>query len=265
MGEAIVMEVDDGVARLTFNRPATRNAIDLAGMQRLGDLLIELASAEAVRCMLVTGAGGSFCSGADLGQGEEEEFGDPRHASLMMHATARVIRALVGSPVAVVAAVPGPAAGVGASIALACDLVVASDDAYFLLPFTGIGLVPDGGATATVAASIGRARALRLALRGERLTAQAAYEAGLVAAVCTADELMVTAEEWATDLANGPRAAIARTKALINDASLAGLGDALDRETAEQIPMLASADFREGVAAFRERRPPVFRGVGKQV
>ncbi|MBD8605418.1 enoyl-CoA hydratase/isomerase family protein [Aeromicrobium sp. CFBP 8757] len=158
----------------------------------------------------------------------------------------------------IIARVVGSAAGVGASIAFACDLVVASRRSFFLLPFTGNGLLPDGGATLTVAASIGRARALRLALLRERLTAPAAFDAGLIATVCEESEIDRLVRDWAAQLAGGATTALSRTKAAINSSTLGGLAAALHRETEEQLPLLVSADHREGVKAFFEHRPPEF-------
>lgn len=255
--DAVRLAAADGVAVVTINRPKVRNAVDLATMRQLADLFEQLEGRADVRAVLLTGSGGSFCAGADLGAGVEE-FADPANAAAMMEAIGRAITALVRSRLPYVAAVDGPAAGVGASLAFACDLVVASRPAYFLLPFTGIGLIPDGGATSTVAASIGRARAMRMALRRERLSAPDALAAGLIAAVCEPEELEATARAWAEELNNGPQAAIALTKALVNEQTLGGLEHALRRESQVQVERLASADFREGATAFLERRPAVY-------
>jgi enoyl-CoA hydratase len=259
--EPILIEASDGVARLTLNRPDRRNALDLAAMRNFAERLDRLGQERDVRCLVLTGAGGAFCSGADLpdttaGFPERVENGE------MLAAVGRVVTSLTKSPFPVIAEVAGPAAGVGASIALACDLVIASRSAYFLLPFTGIGLVPDGGATLTVAASIGRARAMRLALLQERFSASSAFDAGLIAVVCEADELELRVAAMARTLAGGPTRALARTKAAINAQTVGNLGRALTQETDEQLPLLESWEFREGVTAFRERRRPDYTGSG---
>jgi enoyl-CoA hydratase len=252
---------DDGVARLIIDRPQVHNALDRPAMELLGDVLEQLADDASVRCVVLTGSGRAFCAGADLAAGRAEDLDDAPGggAEQMLAAVGRVITLLTTLPIPVIAALRGPAAGVGASLALAADLVVASEDAYFLFPFTGIGLLPDGGATLTLATAVGRTRAMRLVLRRERFPAQEAFNAGLVAAVCPAEELEATAEAWAVELAAGARLALARTKAAVNAATLSGLRHALGRETVDQVRLLAAADFREGVASFLERRTPAFR------
>jgi enoyl-CoA hydratase/carnithine racemase len=246
----------EGVVPVRLNRPDVFNAIDRAVMEGLGDALERVASDLTVRCIVLTGTGGAFCSGADLGL--DTGGLDDAEARRMLDAAGRVVTTITAMPVPVVAAVNGPAAGVGASIALACDLVLAAKSAYFLLPFLSVGLLPDGGTTGPGAAALGRARATRRALRRERLMATAALDAGLIAPVCAPEDLDATAREWATDLATGPRKAIAATKAAINAATLAGLPAALARESADQRRLLLEADFAEGVAAFRDRRIPDF-------
>jgi enoyl-CoA hydratase len=224
-------------------------------MISLAQHLDDMCQAQQVRCLVLTGAAGAFSSGADLPDADSG-FAEPAENVEMMAAVSRVVTTLAQSPFPVIAMVTGAAAGVGASIAFACDLIVASRSAYFLLPFTGIGLVPDGGATLTVAASIGRARAMRLALLQERFPASSAFDAGLIAEVCEAEELDTRVAEMARGLAGGPTHALARTKALINEQTLGNLDLALTRETEEQLPLQERWEFREGVTAFRERRRP---------
>ncbi|RMI31338.1 enoyl-CoA hydratase-related protein [Nocardia stercoris] len=249
----VTTRMDGPVAHVRLDGPQRRNALDLAAMRRLADALHRVTTDPAVGAVVISGAGGAFCAGADLDP-DVPVGSDPNGDAAMMAAVDRVIRGIVHAPVPVLAAVEGAAAGVGASIAFACDLVVAARTAFFLLPFTGIGLLPDGGATLTVAAAAGRARAMRLALRGERLPATEALAVGLIAEV--SDETDRTVAEWAAALAAGPRAAQAATKAAINAATVPGLDAALARETREQLPLLSSADYREGVTAFLERRRP---------
>lgn len=248
--DPVLYSVGGGVARLTLNRPSRRNAVDLATMRVLADRVERAAADPDVACLVLDGADGSFCAGGDLGADMDEiVFG----AGDMLAATGRVISGLVQARKPVIAAVAGPAVGVGAALAFASDLVVATTSSYFVIPFVGVGLIPDGGATATVAASVGRARAMRMALRRERLSAEDALAIGLVAAVCDPDDLAATVAGWSADLAAGPRAAIAGTKALINDRTLADLGDVLEREAEEQVVLLASPDFRAAVEAFERR------------
>ncbi len=253
--DPILLEVADGVARVTLDRPARRNALDLSAMSALAGRIDEVSRRDDVRCLVLAGSGGAFCSGADLPEAGVDPAGREENVA-MLSAAGRVVTGLVRAPVPVVAEVDGPAAGVGASIALACDLVIASRSSYFVLPFTGIGLIPDGGATLTVAASIGRARAMRMALLQERLPATAAFDAGLIAMVCEPGELAHRTAETVRTLADGATRALARTKAAVNEQALAGLDTALARECGEQLALLDSWEFREGVSAFRERRPP---------
>ncbi|WP_424936333.1 MULTISPECIES: enoyl-CoA hydratase-related protein [Bacteria] len=248
---------DGGVVTITIDDPAHRNAISQTEIVRLADVFETLSADPTVRAVVLTGAGEAFCAGANI-DSDPTRIGDEAHATATLDALGRLTRGIVGAPFPVIAAVCGVAAGGGASIALAADLVVAGESAFFLLPFLRVGLVPDGGATLVIAASIGRARALRLALRGERLPASEAYRAGLIAAVCADDAVTSVAREWAQELAGGPRLAIAATKEAINSASLRGLSEALALEGAAQVRLSGGPDFREGVAAFKERRAPRF-------
>ena len=161
-------------------------------------------------------------------------------------------------PKPVVAAVHGPAAGVGVSLALACDVVLASEKAFFLLAFTKIGLMPDGGASALVAAAIGRIRAMRMALLAERLSAAEAHEFGLVSGVYPADDFETEVDRVIAILVAGPAVALRKTKQAINAATLTELDGAFDRESEGQLQLLGSHDFREGTRAFQQRRAAEF-------
>jgi enoyl-CoA hydratase len=206
--------------------------------------------------VLLTGAGTAFCSGADLSGADAHENFDVTS----LDRANRIVRAIVGQGKPCVAAVNGVAAGVGCSIALACDLVVARESASFLLAFARIGLMPDGGATATVAASVGRARAMRMALLGEALPARDAYDAGLVSHLAEDDAFEDTVEQVVGRLAAGPPLSYAATKKAVNAATLGHLHDALERERTGQTVLLRTADVAEGMRAFGEKRRPVFRG-----
>jgi enoyl-CoA hydratase len=164
----------------------------------------------------------------------------------------------VNLPQPVVAVVQGPAAGVGASLALACDVVLASEKAFFMLAFTKIGLMPDGGASALIAASVGRHRAMRMALLAERIPAAEAYEWGLVTALYPADQFDAEVDKVVATLASGPAAALRKTKDAINAATLTELETALEREKQGQLVLISSDDFREGTRAFQQRRPAKF-------
>ncbi|MGY1883775.1 MULTISPECIES: enoyl-CoA hydratase-related protein [unclassified Blastococcus] len=243
--------VTDGVLRLVLDRPQSLNAVTTELLEDLAATVTAAGRDPGIRAVSLTGAGRAFSSGADLGGSEEE---------VSVQAANRAVRAIRDVPVPVLALVHGPAAGVGCSLALACDLVVMSRSAYLMLAFTRIGLMPDGGATALVAASAGRGRAMRMALLAEKMPAEEALACGLAALVVDDDRLQADGAELAARLAAGPPAALARTKAAINAASLGELEPALEREASGQAELAATADFAEGVAAFLGRRPPVFTG-----
>jgi enoyl-CoA hydratase len=207
-----------------------------------------------VRAVRLGGSGRGFSSGAGI---SEDDASDEMPTEIIVEAN-RAIRAIVALPRPVVAVVQGPAAGVGVSLALACDLVLASDKAFFLLAFTKIGLMPDGGASALVAAAVGRIRAMRLALLAERLPAADALEWGLVSAVYPAEKFDAEVDKALAGLLAGPAAAFAKTKHAINSATLTELDATLDREYVGQSILLNAHDFREGTRAFQERRAPKF-------
>ena len=254
--EGLDIRTGAGVLRLTMDRPARLNAVTAAMSDRLAAELEGAATRDDVRVVLLAGAGGAFSSGADVSGPDAHEGFDVTS----LDRANRIIRAVTGLDKPVVAAVDGVAAGVGCSTALACDLVVASPRASFLLAFARIGLMPDGGATATVAASVGRARAMRMALLGEALGAREAYDAGLVSHLAGADDFTDTVEGLLARLAAGPPLSYAATKEAVNAATLGHLHDALERERTGQTILLRTADVAEGMRAFGEKRRPVFRG-----
>jgi enoyl-CoA hydratase len=243
---------DGPVVRVELHRPARLNALTPAAMTRLADRLAALD--DSVRVVVLTGAGRAFCAGADI-SGEVD--GDGLRT---LEEGNRVVELITSMPRAVVAAVNGPAAGIGCSLALACDIVVAAESAYFYLPFTGIGLMPDGGATLLVPANIGRARAMHMALLPERVGAAEAYRMGLVYRVVGDDGFAAAVDEVVARLAGSAALAAAATKRAVNAATLHRLPAALAAEHDGQRDLMGTDDAREGVAAFAERRPPRFTG-----
>ena len=248
--------VEDGALRLTLNRPHVLSALSVAMADELATQLEEATARDDVRVVVLTGTGAAFSTGADISGADAHEHFD---VSALDRAN-RIIRAITTLDKPVVAGVNGIAAGVGCSAALAADLVVAAESASFLLAFARIGLMPDGGATATVAASIGRARAMRMALLADPLTAAEAYDAGLVTHVASDEEFPGLVEKVVRRLAAGPPLAFAATKKAINAATLPHLDAALERERNGQTLLLRTSDVAEGMRAFTEKRRPQFRG-----
>ncbi|TFV55568.1 enoyl-CoA hydratase [Mycobacterium sp. PS03-16] len=251
------VELKDGVLSLTFNRPDSLNSLTAEMLNGVADALDRAGNDPRVRVVRLGGAGRGFSSGAGISeddQAKKEEAG----INAVLDAANRAVRAIVAAPKPVVAVVQGPAAGVGASLALACDVVLASEKAFFMLAFTKIGLMPDGGASALFAAAVGRVRAMRMALLAERIPAGQAYDWGLVTAVHAADDLEAEAAKILELLTSGPAVALRKTKQAINASTLTELEAALERETEGQLALLNSHDFREGTRAFQQRRPATF-------
>jgi enoyl-CoA hydratase len=253
----ILRDVSDGVLYLTLNRPLRLNAVTEPQLYELADAVTRASTdAARVRTIVLQGAGRAFCSGADLGSGGHVE-------SLSVDSPNRVVRAIRDASLPVVAAVNGPAVGFGCSLALACDVVLIKRSAFLSLAFARVGLMPDGGATATVAASIGRARATRMALLGERISAQQAFDWGLASGIFDDGSFDDDVHALASDLAAGPHGAYAQTKSAINAATLDRLDGALELEQVGQELLSRSPDYVEGVTAFREGRQPVFNAASK--
>jgi len=247
--------VEDGALWLTLNRPEVYNALSDSMADDLAAVIEQATADDAVRVVVVTGAGDAFSAGADISGPDAHEHFDE---STLDRAN-RIIRAITTLDKPVVAAVNGVAAGIGCSAALAADIAVARESASFLLAFARIGLMPDGGSTATVAAAIGRAR-VRMSLLAEPLGAREAYDAGLIALVVPDDEFEAEVARVVRHLAGGPPLAFAASKLAINAATLHELDAALERERTGQTVLLRTADLAEGMRAFVEKRRPVFRG-----
>lgn len=259
--EKITYEVADNIATITFNDPATMNA---AGIDTVEELLqaFEQAGDEA-RCTILTGTGRGFCSGANLSAGGMKsnagttKFDAGKALDSHYHP---LIMAMKEHPHPIITAVNGAAAGVGCSIALMGDLVIASQDAYFLQAFRRIGLVPDGGSTYLLPRLVGRARAMEMALMGDKIKAPQALEWGLVNEVTTDNELLEVANEKAQKLASGPTQALSMIRDLIWDSADRNFQDQIHAERVAQRTAGRTDDFREGVLAFLEKRDANFTG-----
>lgn len=257
-GERLVVTREGSVATVTLNAPERLNAVDAPMLDAVTAAVSSLDADPAVRVIAITGAGRAFCAGADLavsdiGSAKDEDLG------ATLFAAGHLARAIIGARTPTVALVRGVAAGAGVPLALACDYVLASESASFMLAFVKIGLMPDDGATALVAANIGRAKALRMALTGERVSAPVADSWGLISECVADDAYAERSRELLALLAASPPKAVAAATAAVTAAVL-DLEAALTIEEAEQMALLRTADFREGVAAFLEKRPARFRG-----
>ena len=244
-----------GVLSVTIDRPDSLNSVTTPVLAGIADAMEQAATDPRVKVVRLGGAGRGFCSGA--GMSADDVAGGGPGSEIIAEAN-RAIRAITALPRPVVAVVQGPAAGVGVSLALACDLVLASDKAFFMLAFTRVGLMPDGGASALIAAAIGRIRAMRMALLAERLPATEAWSAGLVTAVYPDEEFDAEVDKVVSKLLGGPVDAYAKTKDAINATTLTELDNALEREFRGQSVLLRSHDFIEGATAFQQRRTPNF-------
>ena len=250
----LLHEISDGVATVTLNRPDSLNALNAEMRRELRAAVRAARDDDGTRVLVLTGAGRGFCAGADLrGGSSEREF--RRVLTDEYNPLIAAIRALAKP---VVASVNGVAAGAGMSLAFAADLVIASDAARFVPAFSRIGLVPDSGLTRTMVRSLGRHRAFEILLGERQLSAAAAHEAGLVAAVVPSDRLAGATRELGRRLAAGPLDAIGMTKRLVNRAEDASLDDLLDMEAALQEVAGRGPEHAEGVAAFGEKREPRF-------
>ncbi|WP_370330325.1 enoyl-CoA hydratase [Mycolicibacterium hippocampi] len=254
----LTISLDAGVLTVTLNRPESLNSLTAPMLSTFADTLERAAGDPQVRVVRIGGAGRGFSSGAGI---SEEDHANPGAAGTpadVLDAANRCIRAIVNLPQPAVAVVQGAAAGVGASLALACDIVLVSEKAFFMLAFTKIGLMPDGGASALIAAAVGRIRAMRMALLAERISAADAYGWGLVSAVHPVEEFDAAVDQVIATLVAGPAVALRKTKDAVNAATLTELESALELEKQGQLALLASNDFREGTRAFQQRRTANF-------
>ena len=259
--ETVIWEQSGSVGRLTLNRPETLNAWTAEFGRELGHVIEQEAADESVRAVVVTGAGRGFSSGADLKAGfDPAEDGMPDIRKELHDIYHPVIASVRDLPKPVVAAVNGPAVGIGCSLALACDLVMAAESAFFGLAFVNIGLMPDGGSTAFVPPAIGKARAFQMALLGERVPAAQALDWGLVNWVYPDDRLMAEADVLVSRLAAGPTRSYASSKRALNRFIYGDLDAQLQLEAELQHALGRTSDFIEGAAAFVERRDPAFTG-----
>ncbi|MEU9504542.1 enoyl-CoA hydratase-related protein [Streptomyces sp. NPDC048196] len=267
----VLHATDNGVSWITLNRPDALNAVTWDQRERLIGLLADASADPDVRAVVITATGKGFCAGADLrgGTGSGERTGAERAgaertsgdvARMIRRGAQRFIAAVLDCEKPVIAAVNGTAAGLGAHLAFACDLVLAAESARFIEVFARRGLVPDGGGAYLLPRLIGPQRAKELMFFGDPVPAAEAERLGLVNRVVPDGELAKTAREWAERLAAGPTRALALTKQLVNASFETDRAAAFAAEAAAQEITMSTADAQEGVAAFVERRSPTYRG-----
>jgi 2-(1,2-epoxy-1,2-dihydrophenyl)acetyl-CoA isomerase len=259
--EQIRFERADGIARITLNRPERLNSFTTQMHEELRDALRRVADDASVRVLLLTGAGRGFCAGQDLADRAVAPGDTPVDLGASIENNYRpLVLALRELALPVVCAVNGVAAGAGANIALACDLVVATRSASFVQAFCRIGLVPDAGGTFFLPRLVGTARAKGLALLGDKLTAEQAEQWGLIWKCVDDDAFMATVDALLAQLARAPTGGLAAIKRALHASAANSLEDQLTLERDLQRVLGQSADYREGVAAFLAKRPPTFTG-----
>lgn len=255
--ETILFERNGNVGIITLNRPDALNSTNDQMYKELNGLIADIAADDDVRCVILTGAGRGFCAGADV------RGMDPNMKLLARRARHRgilrnVLRPLADLEKPVIAAVNGVAVGAGFNIALACDILIASDTAMFSQIFTKLALVPDLGGLYFLTRVVGLNKAKELCFTAKKISAEEAHELGIVNHVVPADELMAKALEMATEIAAGPPVSLSMIKNLLNKSSNASLDQMLEYESYAQTLAYTTADHQEGVAAFREKRAPAF-------
>ncbi|MFQ5595017.1 MAG: enoyl-CoA hydratase/isomerase family protein [Anaerolineae bacterium] len=258
----VVYQVLDGVALVTLNRPDKLNALTAAMLIELNDVLEQAEGDATVRTVVIIGAGRGFSAGQDLTEmRQREEAGEASVSAEYLEQTYHpLIRRIRRMEKPVIGAINGVAAGAGASLALACDLRIASENASFIQSFVNVGLIPDSGSTFFLPRLVGMSRAMELAFTGRRVSAGEAERIGLVNRVVPHDELMDATMELARQLAQGPTKVIGMTKRALNRSWLVDIEEALDYEGELQELARATEDHHEGVAAFLEKRPAKFTG-----
>jgi 2-(1,2-epoxy-1,2-dihydrophenyl)acetyl-CoA isomerase len=257
--DKVVVTLSDGVRRITINRADRRNAIDPESIQLLLDA-VRGAESDDTRVVVLTGAGDAFCAGADLQGSGPGDFEKKDVTKSLREGVNPLILAMRALRKPIIGRVHGHAVGVGCNIALACDLLIASDKALFSEIFVRIGLMPDGGGTYFLPRLVGYQKAFELMATGDIIDGQEALRLGLVNRVVPHEALDATVDELASRLAKGPAVSIARIKEGLNSALQSTLADALEFEAVNQGECFRSADFVEGVAAFLQKRKAVFTG-----
>jgi 2-(1,2-epoxy-1,2-dihydrophenyl)acetyl-CoA isomerase len=254
---SILFDVNERVATLTLNRPDTLNALTIEMMDEVGSALKQIATDKNIRALILTGAGRGFCSGQDL---RNRLPPDADIVAELMRCYFTTMQAIRNCAVPVITAVNGTAAGGGFSLALLGDIVMAAQSAKFIQIFSRIGLIPDLGSTYLLPRAIGRARALKMMMTNEAITASTAQEWGLISDCVEDEKLMPTARELAQKLAHGPTHTLVETRRMVNESEWNTFEQQFRRELELQSEIRESDDAKEGIAAFIEKRPAQFQG-----
>ncbi|TNE40994.1 MAG: enoyl-CoA hydratase [Alphaproteobacteria bacterium] len=264
MTDHLLMDVKDGIATLTLNRPEARNALSMEMRTALYERLIEIESDDSIRCVVITGAGEHFQAGGDVKSFNEyaKMPSEERRQNFekRIHTLHPTVFLLTRMRKPVIASVRGGAAGFGLSLMMACDMVIASDDAFMTLAYINIGTTPDGSGTYMLPRIVGLKKAMEIAMLGDRFTAAEAKDLGLVNYVVPTADLEAETAKLAKRLANGPTVAIGETKRLLNGSLNNSLETQLSMEAQGFAACAASDDWVEGVTAFKEKRRPEFKG-----
>ncbi|MBV9986162.1 MAG: enoyl-CoA hydratase/isomerase family protein [Chitinophagaceae bacterium] len=255
---SVLIDIHESVATITLNRPDKLNSFNREMALLLQDKLDECATNDGVRCIYITGAGKGFCAGQDLAEVVDPE--GPGMQKILSEHYNPIITRLRTIPKPIVAAVNGVAAGAGANLAFACDIVVASQNASFLQAFSKIGLIPDSGGTFHLPRLIGFQKASALMMLGDKISAEDALQMGMLYKIFGEDVFVSESKKIASTLAAMPTKALGYIKHVLNQSLSNGLADQLALEDEFQQKAAATADFKEGVAAFLEKRKPNFNG-----
>jgi 2-(1,2-epoxy-1,2-dihydrophenyl)acetyl-CoA isomerase len=256
--DLVRVDIKAGIANLRLNRPDRLNALDYALAESLLAALTRVDHDPSVRVVTLTGEGRAFMAGGDLSVFHSAGENAPQAAARLIALFHQIIRSIRHLKPTVVAGVQGAVAGGGLGLALACDLVVAADNASFVPAYTRIGTSPDGGTTWSITRLIGQRRALEWIMLGDPMDAEAARDIGLINRVVPADQLSAEVEALARRIADGPAFAFASVKRLVHQAATTPFNDQLEAERDRFIAAAGTADFREGIGAFFERRPAKF-------
>ncbi|MBW7881468.1 MAG: enoyl-CoA hydratase/isomerase family protein [Caldilineaceae bacterium] len=255
----ILYSVDQSVALVRLNRPDRRNALTSEMLSELHDAMRRAGEDATVRAIILTGEGPTFCAGQDLAIFTGSLDGSAVRDAIRTYYKPLILQMVTMDKI-IIGAINGGAAGAGASLALACDLRIMAEDAYLLQAFSNIGLVPDAGSTWFMARLVGYSRALQFCIEAERITAPRCLELGLCNRIVSPTYLLHQATRWATALAKRPTKALGWTKQALAASVTGSLAEAIEYEADLQAQAIATADHKEGVAAFLQKRDPVFRG-----